>query len=123
MDDPTAQLQRLVTSGFVGAPVPNDQGDGYIALVYMRWWSSGVLDVVTVYGERDASAYRAGGLDPSYLENIGAAVVRWRTAGSVVDVTTELLELPAPSAGSVLISERPADQHLMSHSAGKLWAP
>ncbi len=120
-DESTAQLKRLVTSGFVGAPIPDEHDDGYIALVYMRWWSSGSLDVVTVYDEGDAAAYRAQGLDPRHPESVDKAIVGWRTAGTVLGVTSEILELPAPAIGGVPVSVRPADQRAVTHGLGELW--
>ncbi len=123
MDEATAELQRLGSSGFTGAPIPDGDELGPAALVYARWWSSGVLDVVTVLGENEASAYRASGLDPRRPEDIRSAHVRWRATGTVIEVAAAMLDLPAPPNGGVPISVRPADHGSATLAAGELWTP
>ena len=106
MDASTAELQRLVENGFEGAWIPDD--DGYPAvLVYMRRWSSGTVDVVTVVDLGKASGLRATDVDLRQPDNLSDDVVRWRTSGTVQDVVTEVLELPTPDG--VPISSRAAD--------------
>ena len=123
MDASTAELQRLGRRGFAGAPISDRDGLFPVALVYMRWWSSGVLDVVTVLGEDEASGYRAGDLDPRHPEDLRGARVRWRTTGTVIEVAGALLDLPAPLEGGIPISVRPADRHSATCDAGELWTP
>lgn len=123
MDGSTAELQRLGRRGFAGAPISDGEGLFPIALVYMRWWSSGVLDVVTVLGEDETSGYRAGNLDPRHPEDLRGARIRWRITGTVIEVAVAVMDLPAPPEGGVPISVRPADQRSATHGAGELWTP
>lgn len=123
MDESTAELQRLGSAGFTGAPITGEDGLGPVVLIYMRWWSSGVLDVVTVLGEDIAAAYRASNLDPRRPEAVDDAVVLWRMAGTVIEVTGAVMELAAPCEGGVPISVLPADQNAVTRRAGELWTP
>ncbi|MCI2424052.1 hypothetical protein MOQ72_42310 [Saccharopolyspora sp. K220] len=123
MDESTAELQRLGRSGFVGAPIPDEDRLSPVALVYARWWSSGVVDVVTVLGEDEASAYRTSNQDLRRPEDLGDAVVRWRVTGTVIEVTAAVLELSSPPEGGVPISACPADRLAVTHGAGRLWTP
>ncbi|GAA2798492.1 hypothetical protein [Saccharopolyspora taberi] len=123
MDESTAELQRLGSSGFTGAPIPDEDGLAPVALVYMRWWSSGVIDVVTVLDENKASAYRASNLDPRHPENLAGAVVRRRVTGTVIEVVAAVMELSSPPEGGLPISVRPADQLAVTSKAGELWTP
>src|SRR5690606_6966677 len=106
MEASTAELQRLIDNGFEGAPILDQEGYPAV-LVYMRRWSSGTIDVVTVLGEREAAAYRASDVDPLRLDDLDGDIVRWRTVGTVRDVAAEVLELPAP--GGVPISAQTAE--------------
>ncbi|WP_418153419.1 hypothetical protein [Actinoalloteichus caeruleus] len=115
MDESTAELQRLGRSGFTGAPIPDEDGLAPVTLVYMRWWSAGVLDVVTVLGEDQASAYRASNLDPRRPEDLSDVIVRWRATGTALEVTAAVMDLPSPLEGGLPISVRPADQPAVTH--------
>lgn len=123
MDASTAELQRLGRRGFSGAQIPDGDGLFPVALVYTRWWSCGVLDVVTVLGEHEAAGYRAGELDPRRPEDLRGARVRWRTTGTVIEVAGALLDLPAPPEGGIPISVRPADKRSAGRRAEELWTP
>ncbi|WP_243793050.1 hypothetical protein [Saccharopolyspora gloriosae] len=85
-------LQCLVTQGFRGVPMHDDVGD-LDALMYVRHWPSGVVDVVIVYSHEEAFAYRASGLDPRLPLLNASARVLWRQAGHPDAVTTAALGL------------------------------
>jgi|SRR5690606_14977210 len=120
MEASTAELQRLIDNGFEGAPILDQEGYPAV-LVYMRRWSSGTIDVVTVLGEREAAAYRASDVDPLRLDDLDGDIVRWRTVGTVRDVAAEVLELPAP--GGVPISAQTAELRASAQRVGELWTP
>lgn len=65
--DAIGGLRCLVERGFRGVPVRDAAGE-LDALLYVRQWPSGVVDVVLVHSPAEAVAYRAGGIgaDPSW---------------------------------------------------------
>lgn len=119
--DSTAELLRLVENSFEGTWIPDEEGFPTV-LVYTRRWSSGVLDVVTVLDVGKASGLRAVNVDLCHLGDLGDGfVVRWRASGTMRDVVTEALELPAPDG--VPISARAADLWVSEERSGELWRP
>ncbi|GAB2667317.1 hypothetical protein GCM10027271_28580 [Saccharopolyspora gloriosae] len=93
--DAIGNLRHLVERGFQGAPVHNDVGD-LDALMYVRHWPAGVVDVVIVYSHEEAFAYRASGIDPDASLLNFPARVHWRQAGHPDSVTTAVLGLDEP---------------------------
>ena len=87
-------LHCLVAQGFRGIPVHNDVGE-LDALLYVRHWPSGVVDVVIVHSHDEAFAYRASGIDPHRPHHDLPARVHWRQAGHPDAVTTATLGLPS----------------------------
>ncbi|MCA1196203.1 MULTISPECIES: hypothetical protein, partial [unclassified Saccharopolyspora] len=87
-------LHCLVARGFRGVPV-HDDGGRLDALLYVRHWPSGVVDVVIVYSHDEAVAYRASGFDPHGPLLGLPARVHWRQAGHPDAVTTAALGLPS----------------------------
>jgi hypothetical protein len=113
--DAIEQLLLLVRDeGFTGTVLPN-------SLVYLRWWSAGTLDAVTVRGEESTVAVRAYGVDLAHPEDTSGVRLDWKQHGPVVPVVTELLSLAQPAGVRVLV--RVADQHAVSRSAAALWTP
>lgn len=90
--DAIGNLRRLVEQGFRGVPVHNDVGD-LDALMYVRPWPSGVVDVVIVYSHEEAFAYRASGIDPRAPSLTSGARVHWRRTGHPDTVTSAALGL------------------------------
>lgn len=120
MDASIAELQRLVENGFEGEWIPDDEGYPAV-LVYMRRWSSGAIDVVTVLDVGQASGLRTTEVDLGRFDDLGDHVVGWRTSGPVRHVADEMLELPAPDG--MPISARTADLRASAERAGELWTP
>lgn len=111
MDPSTAALAILCEHGFHGSRI---LAEGEItALVYARWWASGLVDVVIVNDEHDASTYRAR----TDLHDLSQTVVAWRRAGTVRDVTAAVLALP--SAG-VPLAQPPTTGPRRARCAGPL---
>lgn len=108
------QLQRLMTNGFIGKRIPDEAGN-VTGLVYMRVWSCGLLDVVLVYNEGEASAFRARGVDPLHLSDPRIRDLCWHMDGPVTAVASSMLDLPAPD--SVPISARPASPVILNHAS------
>jgi hypothetical protein len=84
------QLYRLRRLGFRGERLFNE--DGHLdAVYYTRDWR-GVREVVLVYSEREALAYRTrdvlDGGNPLYVDG---DAVEWRRHGDVVTVVNALL--------------------------------
>lgn len=111
-----AQLQRLITNDFAGAPIPNETGSSLTGLVYMRLWTSGSLDFVFVHDTGDAVGFRATGIDPLHLTDLHIRDLSWHGAGTVGDVASNMLDLPHP--GGFPIAARPTSPVIVSHMAG-----
>ncbi|MBQ6644227.1 MAG: hypothetical protein IJH84_24795 [Saccharopolyspora sp.] len=97
--DAIGNLQILVAQGFRCVPVHNDVGE-LDALLYARYWPSGVVDVVIVYSHEEAFAYRASGIDPRTPLLSGPAHLHWRQAGHPAPVTAAVLGLDGRRAGA-----------------------
>ncbi|GAA3355792.1 hypothetical protein [Saccharopolyspora gregorii] len=72
-----------------------DDGGRLDALLYVRHWPSGVVDVVIVHSHEEAFAYRASGVDPHAPLLDVPARVHWRRSGHPDAVTAAALDLPA----------------------------
>lgn len=88
--DAIENLRTLVAQGFRCVPVHNDVGE-LDALLYARYWPSGVVDVVIVYSHEEAFAYRASGIDSRTPLLSRPAHLHWRQAGHPAPVTAAVL--------------------------------
>lgn len=100
MNPAIEQLRRLCRFGFHGERLFNQ--DGHLELVHYTRHFRGVREVVLVYSERKALAYRTRDmLDlESPLDAIENAV-EWHLHGDVVTVVNALLSLPPPAPPNV----------------------
>jgi hypothetical protein len=119
--DPIEQLIRLVKAGFTGTAQPE-------FLIYMRWWSSDVLDSLTVLAEDRSVAYRAYGMNPTKPEDISSARLDWKQSGPVVLVVNELLSLPEPRGVRTRVRAADADATALNameliRRPVELWTP
>jgi len=101
-------LDELFDDGFVSfpalhqdyvtgpAPVHSAHPARLDALVYVKPWDCGVLDVVIVYTSVDAFAYRVNGGRPSVPAHRSPHATVWRHSGTLGVVVAGILELPAP---------------------------
>lgn len=88
------QLRRLCRLGFNGERLFNQ--DGHLDLVHYTRDVQGVRDVVLVYSEDQALAYRTRDtLDPDSPWHVTENAVEWRLHGDVVTVVNALLA-PGP---------------------------
>lgn len=112
------QLRRLCRFGFNGQRLFNHDGD--LDLVHYTREFQGLREVVLVYSEQEALAYRTHDmLDPdSPLHSTGNAV-EWRLYGDVVTVINALLSLPTPepaespaqALAAAMDTDPPAERH------------
>lgn len=123
MEHAIAALGRLAYRDFTGAPIADEDTGMLTALVYMRWWSCGVVDVVTVLGEHEALAYRAGTVDPHRPDELSHAAVRWEVTGTALEAASAMVEAAPPREGGQPVAMPTADPHAAGHHAGELWLP
>jgi hypothetical protein len=89
------QLRRLCRFGFHGERLFNQ--DGHLDHVHYSREVLGVREVVLVYSESTALAYRTRDLlDPDSPLHITGNAVEWRLHDDVVTVVNALLSLPTP---------------------------
>jgi hypothetical protein len=89
------QLRRLCRFGFNGQRLFNHDGD--LDLVHYTREFQGMREVVLVYNEQEALAYRTHDLlDPDSPLHLTENAVEWRLHGDVVTVVNALLSLPTP---------------------------
>ncbi|MGH3770122.1 MAG: hypothetical protein ACRDRW_01755 [Pseudonocardiaceae bacterium] len=89
------QLRRLCRFGFNGQRLFNP--DGCLDLVHYTREFQGMREVVLLYSEEDALAYRTHDmLDPDNPLRISENAVEWHLHGDVVTVINALLSLPTP---------------------------
>jgi hypothetical protein len=87
------QLRRLCRFGFRGERLFNQHG--HLDHVHYSREVGGVREVVVVYSESTALAYRTRDLlDPDSPLDITENAVEWRPHGDVVTVVNALLSLP-----------------------------
>ena len=93
-----AALQRLRAEGFGGRRILGDRGRT-CTLHYRRSWR-GVSDVVLVFGEDDAEAYRADDSidDANPFEIASRRDLQEEVVGTVLDVVTAVLSWPTPTS-------------------------
>lgn len=95
MNPAIEQLRRLCRFGFDGQRLFNHDGD--LDLVHYTRDFQGLREVVLVYNEREALAYRTRDmLDPDSPLHITENAVEWHLHGDVVTVVNALLSLPTP---------------------------
>lgn len=96
------QLRRLCRFGFHGQRLFNH--DGGLDLVQYTREFQGLREVVLVYREGEALAYRTRDLlDPERPWHIPENAMEWRLYSDIVTVVNALLSLPTPGP-----AERPA---------------
>ena len=89
------QLRRLCRFGFHGERLFNQ--NGHLDFVHYTRDFQGVREVVLVYSERTALAYRTRDLlDPDSPLHITENAVDWHLHGDIVTVVNALLSLPTP---------------------------
>jgi hypothetical protein len=89
------QLRRLCRFGFHGERLFNQ--NGHLDLIHYTRDFQGVREVVLVYSERTALAYRTRDmLDPDSPLHITENAVDWHLHGDIVTVVNALLSLPTP---------------------------
>jgi hypothetical protein len=93
MADITDGLRRLMSAGFRFVH-PRDAQGRVVAVTGIRTHHD-VVDVVQLFGERDAMAARMPATEPDVLS---PRSVRWRRSGIAAEVIEELLHLPEPTA-------------------------
>jgi hypothetical protein len=97
------QLRRLCRIGFTGERLFKQ--DGRVDLVLYTRDFEGVREVVVVYNEHQALAYRSRDLlDVESPLNDAENAVEWRLHGDVVTVVNALLSLPAPEPSSFSVA-------------------
>lgn len=95
MNPAIEQLRRLCRFGFHGERLFNQ--NGHLDLVHYTRDFQGVREVVLVYSERTALAYRTRDLlDPDSPLHITGNAVDWHLHGDIVTVVNALLSLPTP---------------------------
>ena len=95
MNPAVEQLRRLCRFGFNGERLFNQ--DGHLDLIHYTRIFQGVREVVLVYSERQALAYRTRDLlDLDNPLRVTENAVEWRLHGDVVTVVNALLSLPIP---------------------------
>ena len=82
------------------------------ALAYVRWWSNGWMDLLTVHAPGEAIGHRISGIASHDDDLFRTARLRWILRADVVTASRELRELAPPTATSVRITMRPADRHV-----------
>lgn len=82
------------------------------ALAYLRWWSNGWLDLLTVHGQQDAIGHRISGIATHEHDFLRTARLRWILRADVVTASQELRQLAPPSTTSTRISMCPGDRHV-----------
>jgi hypothetical protein len=107
MADITDALRRLMTAGFRFVH-PRDGNGDVVAVTGIRTHHD-VVDVLQLFGERDATAARMPASEPDVLS---PRSVHWRRSGVAADVIDELLALPEPAArtggsGGCWVATRP----------------
>jgi hypothetical protein len=91
------QLRRLCRFGFHGERLFNQ--NGHLDLIHYTRDFQGVREVVLVYSERTALAYRTRDLlDPDSPLHITENAVDWHLHGDIVTVVNALLSLPTPGS-------------------------
>lgn len=104
MNPAVEQLRRLYRFGFNGERLFNQ--DGHLDLIHYTRDFQGVREVVLVYSERQALAYRTRDLlDLDNPLRTTDNAVEWYLHGDVVTVVNALLSLPIPEPQP---SENPA---------------
>ncbi|MGH3763699.1 MAG: hypothetical protein ACRDS0_00650 [Pseudonocardiaceae bacterium] len=92
------QLRRLCRVGFRGERLFNHAGD--LALVHYTRDVQGLREVVLVYSDHRALAYRTRDLlDLDSPLHVTDNAMEWRLHGDVVSVVNALLSLPAVGGG------------------------
>ncbi|HET9256294.1 MAG TPA: hypothetical protein VFO16_14005 [Pseudonocardiaceae bacterium] len=105
MNTTIEQLRRLSRFGFHGERLFDHDGD--VELLYYTRDSHGVREVVMVYGEHSALAYRTRDLlDPESPLRVSGNALEWRLHGDVVTVINALLSLPSPELPSSAATRR-----------------
>ncbi|MGH3719074.1 MAG: hypothetical protein ACRDRI_09595 [Pseudonocardiaceae bacterium] len=100
MNPAREQLSRLCRFGFNGQRLFNP--DGFLDLVHYSREVQGMREVVVLYSEDDALAYRTHDmLDPDNPLRITGNAVEWRLHGDVVTVINALLSLPTPEPADI----------------------
>lgn len=95
MNPAIEQLRRLCRFGFTGERLFNQ--DNHLELVHYTRHFRGVREVVLVYSERKALAYRTRDrLDVESPLDVAENAIEWRLHGDVVTVVNALLSLPTP---------------------------
>lgn len=98
MNPAIEQLRRLCRVGFHGERLFNQHGD--LNLIHYTREFRGLREVVLVYSERTALAYRTRDmLDPDSPLHVLENAIEWRLHGDVVTVVNALLSLPAAGGG------------------------
>jgi hypothetical protein len=98
MNPAIEQLRRLYRFGFHGERLFNHDGD--LKLIHYTRDIRGLREVVLVYNERKALAYRTRDLlDPDSPLAVTENMVEWSFHGDVVTVVNALLSLPAAGGG------------------------
>jgi hypothetical protein len=104
-----AALDALFDHGYFGLPAfRQDPATGDCtqaeldALLYVKHWHGGALDVVIVYSSRDAFAYRVSGAHPAVPAHRASVRMLWRSNNSTSTVVAGILELPTPDFPRVL---------------------
>lgn len=91
LDEITERLRRLIACGFRFAH-PRDAQGSLVAIVGARP-HHGVIDIVQLFGEKDADAARVPGDEPDILL---PHTVLWRITGPARTVLDRVLALPDP---------------------------
>lgn len=100
MNPAIEQLRRLCRFGFHGERLFKQSG--HLDLVHYTRDFGSVREVVLVYSERSALAYRTRDrLDPDSPLHITENAVEWHLHGDVVTVVNALLSLPTPGPPNV----------------------
>ncbi|MGH3830540.1 MAG: hypothetical protein ACRDRS_08825 [Pseudonocardiaceae bacterium] len=100
MNPALEQLRRLCRFGFTGQRLFSPEG--CLDFVQYTRECQGMREVVLLYSEQDALAYRTRDvLDPDDPLRFTANAVEWRLHGDVVTVINALLSLPTPEPADI----------------------
>lgn len=101
MNPAIEQLRRLCRFGFTGERLFNQ--DNHLELVHYTRHFRGVREVVLVYSERKALAYRTRDrLDVESPLDVAENAIEWRLHGDVVTVATRCCRCPRPGRCPIL---------------------
>ena len=112
-NDISARLQMMRTLDYEFATDHADDG-GIEALVGVRV-HQGVIDILELYGEDEATATRLPDTEPNIML---ARTVLWHTRGAAYEVIDELLSLPDPEPGAAEQRVRRVRVHSTIRRAG-----